>query len=69
MAARGQGRGSEKSKPTRANEGRGSADWARKERPLSTEPFAQGLQEGGAGLPAPSSPFPPSGVFWGLGHP
>lgn len=51
----GPGVGAEESQPARNNEGGGSADWARKERPLGSEPFAKGLQERGAGLTAPSS--------------
>ena len=39
------------------------------ERGLSTQPLAQGLREGGTGLTAPSSPFPPFGVCWGWGTP
>lgn len=42
--------GPEESKPPRTNEGGGRiADWVRNERPLSSEPFAQGLRNGGAG--------------------
>lgn len=36
---------------------------------LSAQPLAQGLREGGMGLVAPSSPFPPFGVCWGRGTP
>lgn len=39
------------------------------ERGLSAQPLAQGLREGGTGLTAPSSPFPPFGVCWGWGTP
>lgn len=44
----GGGGEAEESKPPRSNEGgRRSADWVRNERPLSSEPFAQGLREWG----------------------
>lgn len=58
----------EESQPARNKEGGGSADCARK-RPLRSEPLAQGLREGGVGLAAPSSPFPPFGVCRGRGSP
>lgn len=59
-AAGGTGGWGRESQPPGDNEGRRrSADWLRNERPLSSEPFAEGLQAGGAGprgflLPLPS---------------